>query len=267
MVGGCSTTSKNVAQILKNPPDGKTSKVIPDVPFVEQEAAQCGPATLAMVFHYYGKPISVAELLGQVYSKENEGALKSNMIAAARRRGLMAVKIRGYESLFREINSDHPVIVFQNVGLSWYPQWHYAVVVGYDLKNRHVYIHSGSDANYKEDLNMFDEAWRLGDYWGLVIFQPHQISEGADELEHVSSAAQLESLGNMAEAKVAYTTILKRWPDSLGALIGLGNIYYAAGDLKKAEESLSQAIQKHPESKAAQHNLAVIQQKLKTLNK
>ena len=267
MVGGCSTTSKNVAQILKNPPAGKTSKVIPDVPFVEQEAAQCGPATLAMVFHYYGKPISVAELLGQVYSKENEGALKSNMIAAARRRGLMAVKIRGYESLFREINSDHPVIVFQNVGLSWYPQWHYAVVVGYDLKNRHVYIHSGSDANYKEDLNMFDEAWRLGDYWGLVIFQPHQISEGADELEHVSSAAQLESLGNMAEAKVAYTTILKRWPDSLGALIGLGNIYYAAGDLKKAEESLSQAIQKHPESKAAQHNLAVIQQKLKTLNK
>jgi hypothetical protein len=54
------------------------------------------------------------------------------MIGAARRHGRLAYLITGPDSMFEEVAAGHPVIVLQNLGLSWYPVWHYAVVVGYD---------------------------------------------------------------------------------------------------------------------------------------
>jgi Flp pilus assembly protein TadD len=49
---------------------------------------------------------------------------------------------------------------------------------------------------------------------------------------------------------------VKRWPDNLVLLMGLGNSAYAAGDLAASAQAFRQAISAHPESAAAHNNLA-----------
>ena len=66
------------------------------------------------------------------------------------------------------------------------------------------------------------------------------------------------------EALVAYQTILAKWPQSLGAHLGLANIEYAKENYKKAAELLSKAHKLHPESAAVKHNLDIV---LNTLNR
>ena len=50
--------------------------------------------------------------------------------------------------------------------------------------------------------------------------------------------------------------MLKRWPDSLGAGIGLANMDYASGDLKQAEAVLRLLVERHPKEGVAYNNLA-----------
>jgi Flp pilus assembly protein TadD len=66
----------------------------------------------------------------------------------------------------------------------------------------------------------------------------------------------MEQAGAKSAAAVAYTAALKRWPQSLPALIGLGNARYAVGNIAGAEEAFRRALKHHPNSLAAQNNLA-----------
>jgi len=57
------------------------------------------------------------------------------MIAAARRNGFVAIELApNLSDLLAEIAAGNPVVVLQNLALDWYPAWHYAVAIGYDLK-------------------------------------------------------------------------------------------------------------------------------------
>ena len=54
----------------------------------------------------------------------------------------------------------------------------------------------------------------------------------------------------------AYRHYLERWPDDLGASIGLANAYYALGDLDHVESVLRRALEQHPDSVPVINNLA-----------
>jgi predicted Zn-dependent protease len=54
----------------------------------------------------------------------------------------------------------------------------------------------------------------------------------------------------------AFAAIARRWPDSLGGLVGLANARYALGDYGGAVTALESATAVHPESAGAWHNLA-----------
>ena len=71
--------------------------------------------------------------------------------------------------MLTEIAAGNPVIIFENLALSWLPQWHYALALGYDLQRQEIILHSGHDANFRWDLSKFERSWMLGDYWGLVV--------------------------------------------------------------------------------------------------
>ncbi|HSM88847.1 MAG TPA: tetratricopeptide repeat protein, partial [Desulfobacterales bacterium] len=49
---------------------------------------------------------------------------------------------------------------------------------------------------------------------------------------------------------------LSRWPRNLAAMMGIGNSYYALGDLKNSEAAFRQAAESHPREGAAFNNLA-----------
>jgi len=73
------------------------------------------------------------------------------------------------------------VIVFQNLGLPWYPRWHYAVVIGYDLPRREVLLHSGPEARKVTSMRLFELTWEWGKNWGVVVLPPEKLPATAEE--------------------------------------------------------------------------------------
>lgn len=224
-------------------------------PYIEQDTGYCGPATLAMAIAATGNPYNVDEITSQVYSPNAKGSLQESMISAARRQGYLAIPIAGFTSLLKELEAGNVVIIFENLGISWIPQWHYALVTGYDLQNKSLVMHSGPRANQFMDMAEFELSWKLTNYWALVVLPPGEVSASADEITQIRAAAALEKMENLEAAKRAYLGILGNWPNSLIALIGLGNVYYNLGDYSSAVNTLQTAIKLYPDSVEARSNL------------
>jgi tetratricopeptide (TPR) repeat protein len=256
-LGGCATAPRQSEEVLARTRTLPAAHVIKDVPFIEQSAGYCGPTALAIVMNRAGNKISVDEIARQVYTPGMKGSLQIDLISAARRNGMLAIPVEGVEALLTEVAAGNPVIVFENLALSWLPQWHYATVFGYDSVKKEVVMHSGPDAFKRESFAEFEKSWRLSKYWGLVVLPPARLAAFADELAHVRAAAALEQQGRDDEALSTYLRILQRWPGSLGASIGAANVSYGKKDFKRAAGFLVSATAAHPDSSQAWHNLAV----------
>jgi hypothetical protein len=229
---------------------------IASVPFFPQDEYQCGPAALAMALAWSGLEIKPADLTEKVYTASLQGSLQPAMIAGARRSGRLAYVISGTEALIREIAAGHPVIVLQNLGLSWIPVWHYAVAVGYDTAGDEILLHSGLDARQRQSMPVFQNTWARAEYWGLLVLPPGELPATATESRFVEAVLGLEKAGQPEAAVRGYRAALNRWPRSLAAMMGLGNSHYALGDLKGSENAFRQAVESHPREGAAFNNLA-----------
>ncbi len=261
IVSGCLTRAVQTESLLESKNDLPRSFEIKNVEFIDQSSGFCGPATLTMALRYHHLDTSVDNVSPFVFTPGAKGSFQADMISGARRFGLMAIQLNNLNDLLAEIAAGHPVIIFENLSLSWLPNWHYALAVGFDLDKKEIILHSGHDAYFHWDLRKFERSWMLGDYWGLVVLPAGELASSASELSHSAAAVALEQLKKMTEAEKSYLKILSKWPRSLVSLIGLANIYDQAGKRKDAVRILRLAVQYHPESEAARHNLKVAESK------
>jgi ABC-type bacteriocin/lantibiotic exporter with double-glycine peptidase domain len=240
---------------------------INSVPFIAQEDYQCGPASLAMIFNHLGKKTTASELSSQVFTPGRKGSLQTDIITSVRRHGLISTPLNTVEELLREIEQGNPVLILQNLAFDWFPRWHYAVVIGYDYKNSEIILHSGESAKLRLSFFTFEKTWKRAKSWGLVIVVPGEIAASADELEILKASAHLEESNFLKEAASSYQAILKKWPNSLGALIGLGNIYFTQKDYKNSVAILEIAVKKYPDSDVVLNNYSLARDALATLSK
>jgi hypothetical protein len=229
---------------------------ITSVPFHAQAEYQCGPAALAMALSVSGPAVTPVELTPIVFTPSRQGSLQPDMITAARRHGRVAYVITGMEALLREVAAGRPVIVLQNLGLSWFPAWHYAVVIGYDVSEDTLVLHSGLDARKRTALRVFRSTWSRAEEWGLLVLAPGELPTTAEEARFVESVLGLEKAQRPAEARQGYLAALDRWPRNFAARMGLGNCAYALGDLQGAAAAFRRATETNPENGAAFNNLA-----------
>jgi tetratricopeptide (TPR) repeat protein len=228
------------------------------VPFFPQEEYQCGPASLAMAVSWSGLPLRPEDLVDEVYTPARKGSLQVAVIAAARRHGRLAYEISDLESVFPEIAAGYPVLILQNLGVSWFPVWHYAVVIGYDAEDKTIILRSGTTARKVMPFGVFEKTWARSNYWGILILQPTELPALALEINYVGSVAGLERAKQYRAAVSGYQTALTRWPESLPARMGLGNSYYALGEFKESELAFQKTIQLHPDEGSAYNNLAQV---------
>ncbi len=226
------------------------------VPFFPQEKYQCGPAALAMAISWSGLPTRPEDLVEEVYTPARKGSLQMAMIAAARRHGRLAYQISDLESFLPEIAIGIPIVILQNLGTSWLPVWHYAVVIGYDTARKHVILRSGTTFRKVMPFGVFEKTWARSDYWGIIILAPTQLPALAKENTYLSAVLGLEKAHQYQAAVSGYRTALKRWPLSLAARMGLGNSYYALGDKRNSENVFKDTIRLHPQAGSAYNNLA-----------
>ena len=233
-------------------------KEISSVPFYPQEAYQCGPAALAMVLEHNGIAAGPEALASEIYTPSLRGSLQSALIGSARRHGQIAYVISQPEALLKEVSHGNPVIVLQNLGFSWIPVWHYAVVFGYDLNNGYVLLHSGLEPGKKVSVRLFNNTWRRSNYWGLLVLPPASIPITAEEEKFIEAVIGLEKAHRWQAAINGYQAALNKWGASQAALIGLGNSYYAQRQPDLAESVFREATLKFPSSGVAFNNLAQV---------
>ncbi len=227
-----------------------------DVPFFPQEDLYCGPAALASALVWSGLPVTQADIADQVFTPGRSGTLRSDVLAAARRNGRLAVPLTSLDDILVEIAAGNPVIVFQNLALDWFPQWHFAIAVGYDLERGEIILRSGRQFRRVTSLKTFARTWERGERWALVVLPPGDLPASTDQKPILQAAAGLERVGRNGDAATAYTAILDRWPDSVGGRVGLGNARYALGDFAGAAAALRAAIDGNPQMPMLWNNLA-----------
>jgi tetratricopeptide (TPR) repeat protein len=228
------------------------------VPFFAQEEYQCGPAALAMALNAAGVAVTPDSLVDQVYLPERKGSLQVEMLASARRHGLLAYALEPeLKDVLLEVAAGNAVIVLQNQGLwAFHPYWHYAVVIGYDLEKREILLHSGARARRSMPMGLFEFIWIDGKRWAMVVLPPGRLPASAREAGTATAAVALERAGRIKEARQAYAALLQHWPANLVGLMGSGNTAYALGDQTEAEAAFRRATVAHPLAAAAFNNLA-----------
>lgn len=258
LLQGCATSPKTDA-LLKDHSGLAESSKLSDVPFIKQSKNHCGPASLAMLLEYNNKKVSLDELSSQMITPAAHGTYATDLITAVRRQGMIAIRINDLKSLLTEVSAGNPVLVFQNMGFGFMPKWHYAVVVGHDLDGPDIILHSGRKKFLKTDMRFFERTWKLADYWGIVVLQPGKLAASVSDLGHTEGISGLEQVKKLVEAKISYEAVLKKWPQSLPALIGMGNVLYAKEEYPRSVRYLKKAALYHPSSGEVWHNLATAQ--------
>ncbi|MGB9438536.1 MAG: PA2778 family cysteine peptidase [Desulfobacterales bacterium] len=253
---GCSALQRT--QMPPRPAIGPGGYELVGVPFYPQTAYQCGPSSLAMALTYQGLSITPEELKSQVFTPALKGSLQMDMVGATRRHGKIAYEITGPEAIFPEIAAGHPVIILQNLGFSWRPVWHYAIVIGYNFTEKNVILRSGVTQRKVMSYYTFEKSWVHSNYWGLLVLEPTQIPVAAEETKYLTAVLGLEKSRQFQAAVSGYQTALTRWPGSLPGLMGLGNSYYALADLPGAENAFREATEQYPLVASAYNNLAQV---------
>jgi hypothetical protein len=206
-------------------------------PFFPQADFQCGPAALATVLSASGHPTSPDTLVDEVYVPDRRGSLQPEIVAAARRRGLLVYPIRpSLEDLVRQLAAGEPVLVLQNLGIERLPVWHYAVVVGADAGAETLVLRSGTARRRVEPAKDFLRRWDLAGRWGVVTLGPGRLPANPDWAAFLKGAADLEDTGHPQVAAAAYEAALGVDPDLAAARFGLANVRYGEGRLGEAAD-------------------------------
>ena len=255
-LSACAGLWPQTAELRATRPQGLPERVeLAAVPFFPQIEYQCGPAALATVLAGSGVKVTPDDLVSQVYIPERKGSLQIEMMAATRRRGLVAYELAPrFEDLLREIAAGTPVIVLQNLG--FVDGWHYAVAVGYDYERGELVLRSGVTERKVLPFAVHEAVWKRSGYWAMVAMPSDRIPATADEARWLKAIAALERTGSAGGARIAYASFLRQWPGNVAAAIGLANGHHALGELKEAESVLREAARREPDSVVVLNNLA-----------
>jgi tetratricopeptide (TPR) repeat protein len=256
LLSGC---AGNVGGMVAELDGRQTSIELEHVPFHSQVTDQCGPAALATILNDSGISVSPEELKSRVYIPERQGSLQLELIAATRNFGRIPYQVDpSLNALISELESGRPVLVFQNLGVTLVPAWHYAVVVGYLANEQKFVLRSGDQERLLMEAKSFTRSWKRGYFWAVVALNPGELPTSADADRYLRSVAATESTGKLEDTIPAYRVAAARWPESSLAWLGLGNALYFKGELVEAANAYRKVLQIEPAHRIALNNLSQV---------
>ena len=252
-LSGCATFHTTDLTTLKGLPPRAS---VADVPFFPQKDKYCGPASLAMALTWSGKPVNQDEAARMTFTPGRDGTFRTDMVTAALRYGRLPVRLRNLDAVLKELAAGRPVIIFQNLGLSIWHVWHYAVLTGYDLDHQSLTMHSGKDEHETLGIHLFERTWHRGDNWAIVVLPPDTLPVDAEERDVLEAASGLERVKHYGGAAEAYRAIADKWPRNWTAYFGLGNVFFAEEKFAAAETAYRKALAIKPDEADVWNNLA-----------
>ena len=210
-----------------------------------------------MVMDFYGKNLNPNQLAKDVFTPGRKGSFQAEMKAAVRKRGFLAYELTPeLVYLLAEVSVGHPVIILQNKAIKYYPIWHYAVVIGYDLNKKQIYLHTGANKNYVVSMSVFEHTWKRANRWAMVILPADTLPNDRNQINILQAAVDLEEVGQIQAANQAYQAITKRWPEGFVAVMGAANTHLTLGNPQQATTYYLRAKEIKPQRADVYNNLA-----------
>jgi len=259
LLGACISAPQSAAMRQQVPPGLHAPVLLAGVPFFPQADFQCGPAALATILANSHVAVTPEQLVPLVYVPGRKGSFQIEMQAAARSHGRLAYRLQPeLAALFNEVRSGNPVLVLQNLGLAWYPRWHFAVVKGFDTGRGKILLNSGTRENYEMTIATFERTWARAQYWGMLALVPGELPATAEPAAYFSALAALEETQPGALPDAAYLKGLQEWPQDRNLLMGYGNRLYQQGNTAAAADQYRKVKALDPAYAPAWNNLAQI---------
>ncbi len=265
LLGGCAVLPPGVlstaplqvqnGRLLDAPSGLPSSAQVSAVPFFSDDSHYCGPASLAAALTFSGVQTTPEQLIPQVFTPGLEGSLQFDLLGAARRAGRIPIVLPPQLGVvFAQVAAGFPVVVLQKVGLGA-RDWHYAVLVEYDLRADRVTLRSSTARDLQLSMEQFDRSWAAGGRWAFIVAKPGQFPPDISEQRYLHAVAPLEGVAPDA-AHAAYAAALEQWPQSWVAMMGLGNLAYARKDYVRASIRFAEAARLRPDDGDPMNNLA-----------
>jgi tetratricopeptide (TPR) repeat protein len=259
VLAGCAT--QRVA------PNTEHAVELDGVPFFAQERYQCGPAALATVLVYSGVAVTPDELVPLVYVPERQGSFQAELKAATREFSRLPYELntmllsrtepdKAFAALLDEVAAGNPVLVLQNLGFSWLPKWHYAVVIGYEPDSDRLLLRSGTEERKSERRTSFLRTWRLAGDWAMVALRPGDIPVSGSADTYLAMLADSERHINAADMGSALASGLREWPEDADLMFAAGNHARLQGNLLEAAEIYREALVIRPDHGGVLNNYA-----------
>ncbi|WP_348701192.1 PA2778 family cysteine peptidase [uncultured Marinobacter sp.] len=246
------------------PASAPSGRVLLDqVPFYPQERYQCGPASLAMMLNSQGLRTDPDRLKALVYLPGRQGSLQVEMVAAARAHDMVVYPLAArFDAILAELDAGHPVLVLQNLMFDWWPQWHFAVVVGYDAAQETVILNTDTREHYAMPYPAFLATWGRAERWAVVVLPPGQLPATARPLDYLRAAHDLESTGHPQAARRAYQGAAERWPERPEPGMALANLAFAQAQWRDAARQLIDLARHFPDYASGWNNLGFTLERL-----
>lgn len=255
-LAGCSILP-TVPKALQETVQTQQAIELKDVPFFAQEEFFCGPSTLAMVLNHAGEKTEPGKLAELVYLPGRQGSLQIEMLAAPRRLGYLSYQIAPeLPALFNALNAGSPVVVLLNLSLPVAPQWHYAVVVGYEPSSNSLVLRSGPKERDVIPVATFLKLWERSQNWGFTVIKPGVEPPAYVNAQNYLNAVVALERSNPAQAGLAYQQGAKLWPTEPWFHFGLGNQAFTAKNYVEAEQHYRKTVGVYPDMADAWNNLA-----------
>jgi len=143
---------------------------IDGVPFFRQTGQDCGPAALAGILAYHGRPADLEAITASIYLPKLRGTLPMDLERHARELGLKTASSSGtVDTLKTSIRNNVPVICLLDLGFGPYRQPHYITVTGFDDGNRLFVLHDGETPDRTISYAAFENQWARAGWWMIVI--------------------------------------------------------------------------------------------------
>jgi tetratricopeptide (TPR) repeat protein len=254
MLAGCATIPPTVSDYGSAP----SPLELVDTPFFAQKQFQCGPAALTTMLTASGVATTLDAVTAQVYLPARQGSLQNEILAASRAaERIPYVLAPELAAITSELAAGRPVLVLQNLGVSWAPSWHYAVVIGADAGSDHVILRSGTDERRVMRTPVFLRTWKRSGFWAVTTLKPGELPADPDRDRYVEAVAGLEQTGHYQAARDAWRAGRSNWPDDAVIHFGLANTEFDLGNFATAEMLYRDMLSEDSSLLIARNNLAM----------
>jgi hypothetical protein len=92
------------------------------------------------------------------------------------------------------------------------PGSQFALVVGYDQRERTLALRSGNSRRWYTSFSSFDDAWAEAGRWAVLIQPVNQLPAQPEEQIWLQAARDLQQQGRVEAAQRALNTARQIWP-------------------------------------------------------